>query len=539
MSKRLIAFFSIFCLFMSILMMRIATLSSSTELKQTAAGQSSYTLTANAPRGQIYDRDFNKLVGGSTWSLFAMAANETNTEDILDAVSLSDRDNLYRLIQKGFPFLTNLFSSGTKIKGVKELFVTKRYDTKQLASHIIGYMNGDGKGVTGIEEAYNDFLSKTGETTAVSYNLNGLGKVIGQAEGTVKTTGDGKSGVVLTIDREIQSICETVGASYIEEGAIVVMDPSTGKLLACASFPTYDPSNVAAALKGKNSPMLNRCFSSFAVGSTFKVALAAAALESGIPASTPYTCTGQIDVSGKPFNCHLLSGHGPETMKEAMVDSCNTYFINIGQMLGAEKIVSMAKNLSYGLQSQLADGMISSAGNLPALADLKNPADVANLSFGQGTLLATPIQLCAMIASIANKGKTPIAQLVEGTTKDGKTLDTSVQTSAPIYAMSEQTASIIGGFLEAAVEQKADMKAKPDYVTAAGKTATAQTGSFDSNGVELLNTWFAGYFPAEQPKYAVSVLVQNGKTGNLSAGPVFAKIADQVTLMDQVYGGNE
>ena len=257
-------------------------------------------------------------------------------------------------------------------------------------------------------------------------------------------------------------------------------------------------------------------------------------MDSGILASLAYDCTGLIDVSGRAFHCHLLSGHGTIDMQKAMIESCNTYFVDLGLQLGAKKIVESASNLSFGRQTELAEGLYTSAGILPKPEEIPNPADVANLSFGQGRLLATPVQLCQMISSVVNGGKTPVAQLVEGTTRDGVTLSEKKEPSAPIYAMTESTAKTLQDFLKACVEQKDNMKAKPTRVSAAGKTGTAQTGSFDEVGNEKLDAWFAGYFPAESPKYVVAVVVENGTTGNMSAGPVFAEIADNLTLLDEI-----
>ena len=535
MSKRIVTVFSIFCVLMCLLNIRVADLTSSPELKETAQNQRSYPLTAGKARGKIYDRKFTPLVGNTTKTFTAVLPQAETAAALLEEVDDSRRQELYQLLQGGTPFLTDLLpGEDYDLDGITSVEVPQRYSTGQLAAHVIGYVNSDGSGVTGIEKAYNDLLSSVGEQVEVHYSLDGLGRLLGEGSSAVTTTGDGNPGVVLTLDRELQSICETVGAQYINKGAIVIMDPSTGKLLACASFPSYDPDNVAESLTDERGPLLNRCFAAFPVGSTFKVTLAAAALDMGIDAGASYDCTGWIDVSGQPFKCHLLSGHGVIDMKKAMVESCNTYFINLGGQLGAEKIVDYAQNLGFGRQTELAPGLTSAAGLLPKASELPNPADVANLSLGQGRLLATPVQLCQMVAAVVNGGKTPIPQLVEGTTSDGVTLNSEIPSAAPIYAMSETTAETLRDFLESAVEQKDNMKAKPTLVTAAGKTATAQTGSFDENGEEILDVWFAGYFPAESPKYVVSVMVEHGRTGNLSAGPVFANIADQITLLDEI-----
>src|SRR5699024_9970702 len=132
----------------------------------------------------------------------------------------------------------------------------------------------------------------------------------------------------------------------------------------------------------------------------FKIAVAAAALDMGYSPEEVYECKGWIDVSGRPFNCHLLSGHGEITMKTAMVESCNTYFIHLGGQIGAQKTVEYAQNLSFGRRSDFGRGLFSAAGLLPKASELPNPADVANLSFGQGNLLATPVQLCQMVSAV-------------------------------------------------------------------------------------------------------------------------------------------
>ena len=534
MSKRMIAVFALFCVLMSFLNVRVATLATSADLKETALNQRSYTLTAGSARGQIYDRNFNSLVNTDLKTVSAVLPQPETAAALLNSVSGEDHDALYKSLQQGRPFLTELLPEELEADGVTQISVPERYGKDQIASHIIGYVDSEGKGVTGIEKAYDDFLSGTGEVIQVNYTLNGLGDALKTGNGAVSKTGDGSSGVVLTIDRGIQAVCENVGSKMIGQGAVVVMEPSTGKLLACASFPEYDPNDIASSLKDDAGPLLNRCFSAFPVGSTFKITLAAAALDSGIPASLVYDCTGLIDVSGRTFHCHLLSGHGTIDMQKAMIESCNTYFVDLGLQLGAKKIVESASNLSFGRQTELAEGLYTSAGILPKPEELPNPADVANLSFGQGRLLATPVQLCQMISSVVNGGKTPVAQLVEGTTRDGVTLSEKKEPSAPIYAMTESTAKTLQGFLKACVEQKDNMKAKPTRVSAAGKTGTAQTGSFDEVGNEKLDAWFAGYFPAENPKYVVAVVVENGTTGNMSAGPVFAEIADNLTLLDEI-----
>jgi len=535
LQKRIVAVFSVLCLALFGLYVRVGTLSASQALKEAALSQRSFTLTAGVRRGVIYDRNFKRLTSAavSDETLFAVAPLPGNAAALLDAVPEEERASFYQKLSAGLPFLTDALPETFSAEGVTPLSVTGRYGSRQLAAHVIGYTDGSGKGVSGVEKAFDSLLSETGSVTTVRYTLDGLGTVLWDGSGTVSEEGDA-AGVVLTLDREIQAVCETVGEEFIEKGAIVVMEPSSGKLLACASFPAFDPRDLSESLTASDAPLLNRCFAAFPVGSTFKTVLAAAALEEGWSVASPYTCKGALDVSGKLFRCHLLSGHGELSLRRAMIDSCNTYFIDLGRSLGAKRITSVAAGFSFGQPSDFAEGLSSGSGLLPEESDLRDPAALANLSFGQGTLLATPVQLCRMISSVVSGGRTPQAQLVEGLTRDGVTLSERVAPEAPSFVVSPETAAYLAEILTACVTEKEGMLAAPTRTTAAGKTGTAQTGQFDEAGKELLSTWFAGFFPAEEPRYAVTVLVENGTTGNKSAGPVFAEIADTLTLLDEI-----
>lgn len=529
LSKRLVWVFALFCLLFFVLNLRMAYLQNSDSLKEAAVSQRSYTLEAGTVRGQIYDRNLLGMVNQVEKTQAAVLPLPENTKAVLESVLPDERESVLEQLQNRLPFLTLVTNSTLKADGVTLVPTVERYADNQLAAHVIGYVNGDGDGVSGIEKAYDEYLKEEQKTTQVRYTLDGLGTPIGGTQAEVLGGGEANGGVVLTIDKGIQQICEEVGKQFIQKGAVVVMDPYTGELLACASFPEYSPNHVEESLNDSDAPLINRCFSAFTVGSTFKTVLCAAALEQGIQPDLSYDCVGWINVKGQPFKCHYLPGHGVVDMKTAMVESCNTYFIFLGQQLGAQSIYQMAKDMSFGQGYELAPGLYTVPGNLPTPQEMPNPADVANLSFGQGALTATPVQLCQMISCVVNGGKTPIPQLVKGFTADGVTMLESNEPKAPVYAVDEGVTETIKGFLDAAVNEKSGIAAKPEKVSAAGKTGTAQTGKFREDGTEIVDTWFAGYFPKEEPKYVVSVLVQDGSTGNLSAGPVFAKIADKVT----------
>lgn len=203
----------------------------------------------------------------------------------------------------------------------------------------------------------------------------------------------------------------------------VVLDPYSGEIKASASFPAYTLQTLGTDVADEeNTPMINRAFLPYAVGSTFKIVTAAAALEAGIPLSESMVCEGYLDVSGQIFRCHNLSGHGEVDLLDGMMESCNPYFIHLAQLTGGAALLETARRFGFGEGLTLAPGIVVSGGSLPGEAEMKNPAAVANLSFGQGVLTASPVQIARMTAAVVNGGYLVTPKLVLGTTADGKTL---------------------------------------------------------------------------------------------------------------------
>lgn len=534
MKKRLIAVFCTFCMMVSLLYVRLAALSTSEELAQAAEEQSTRTLTVASTRGQIYDCRYQPLVNRDTRYLAAVLPKPENFDKVLGAVDESQREDTLALLQQGDPFVIEVNKKITDTDGVEIFEVPVRYRDEQNAVHIIGYVNGEGTGTTGIEAAYEEILQKYAVSTTVTYSMDGMGRELAGAKPEVRDPVPSTGGMVLTIDRDLQEIVEQAGKDKIKKGAVIMLEPATGKIKAAASFPAYSPNNPAASVNDEeNAPMINRCFCAYSVGSTFKISTAAAALEEGVSPSLSYTCTGVIDVKGQKFKCHELEGHGTLDMANAMSVSCNPYFISLALTLNKEQMVRQASDLSFGKSYDLAPGIRTQPGYLPTPSELYNPADVANFSFGQGKLTATPLQIGLMMCSVLNGGRTPRPSLVEGETADGKTLIEQPGALASLQAMSEDTAATIKQFLVDAVMVRDGQNAKPDTVSAGGKTGTAQTGRYNEKGVEIVQAWFAGFFPAEEPRYVVVVLAEDGDFGNISASPVFQEIADQVTALEK------
>ena len=234
---------------------------------------------------------------------------------------------------------------------------------------------------------------------------------------------------------------------------------------------------------------------------------------------------GGITVAGRIFYFHNRAGHQETDLRRAIEQSCNPYFVKLGQAAGGEQILGMAKALGFGRSTELAPGLTAAAGTLPTESDLQNLHELANFSFGQGKLTATPVQIAAMVSAVANGGMAVTPKLVLGTTSDGQTVDYQQQPAA-VRVFSEQTAAILREDMIGVVEEGSAPLAKPKEGGAGGKTASAQTGQYDEEGEEIVHALFSGFFPAQRPKYAVVTLIEGGEFGGQVASPLFQQIAD-------------
>ena len=272
--------------------------------------------------------------------------------------------------------------------------------------------------------------------------------------------------------------------------------------------------------------MLNRAFQSYAVGSVFKPVLAAAALEAG-ETGLVYTCPGWCEVDGQVFRCAGGIPHGEVDLAAALEKSCNGYFIRLGQVLGAERVRALAERVGFGQAAELTDRFRTAAGILPTAEALTSSGAYANFCFGQGELLATPVQVAGMLnALVTGTWRMPLFLRNTLDEATGEPLETLAHRRAePV--ISEQTAQTLRGLLAGVVANGTGREAALPETTAAGKTGTAQTGQFRA-GEELKNSWFAGVFPAERPRYTIVVLQDAQTEPAHSSAAVFAALAEML-----------
>lgn len=537
LGKRTISIFSIFLAVAIGLFYRVYDLSEGETLSMASGRQSRRILEVASNRGMIYDRDLKPMVNLGQEIRAAVLPSSSSLKAVMDAVEDEKRDGVLEIMQQGRPFVLDLPTPNVYARGVNVFEVWKRYLDPPLAPHIIGYTDtAGGNGKAGIEKAFDSQLSKPEAAISVAYQVDALGTAIEGAELSIsRDQYEVKDGVVLTLDRDIQEICEAAARESFSKGAVVVMEPSTGNLIADVSLPEFSQNDVAASLEVADSPLFNRSLGAYSVGSTFKIVMACAALDNGFSLSRTYTCKGYEDIGGQVFLCNNQAGHGKIDMHEAIQESCNTYFIDLMKDLGPEVAAQLARNIGFGIQDGLADGITGAAGNLPTSADLRNPAEASNFSFGQGKLTATPIQIAKLFSTVVNGGNSVTPRLVEGfSNEDG----TAVASHQPLYAsnsiVSARTASAVKSCLIDVVEEGSGKRAKPKYGGAGGKTGSAQTGLFDKEGEEKVHAWFAGFYPAISPRYVIVVFVEDGVSGALAAAPVFQKIADGIADLEGI-----
>lgn len=488
--------------------------------------EQTFTLEVGKCQGTIYDRNMKPLVNAETVRKAAAVPRLLDMEST--AESAVNKEAFYSEFFKGRPFVYECNEKAIESDGLTVFEVPVRYSKSQTARHVIGYLSDD-SGADGIEYAYDSVLRGELRSNSVSYKIDGFGQILAGVRKEVFRTDDHKSGIVLTLDKDIQEICEKSGSS-ISTGAVVCADIKNGDILAMASFPDYNPSDLGKALNDERCPLINRALYSYSVGSVFKIVTAAAALEQDC-GDILYECSGMTDVAGKNFNCHKLDGHGIQDISQAMTNSCNTYFINLARSLDIDEYRRTASYFGFGKENYLCAGITGTGGVLPSKKELQIPAELANFAFGQGKLTASPLQITQMTCAVANKGKMPVLRLINGMTANGSDTVKSKESQLSA-AMSAETAEKLREMMVLAISGNENSKAKSNIVSIGAKTSTAQTGQYNSDGEELCHAWITGFFPADAPKYALTVFIENGGYGNDAAAPVFRSIAESIQKLN-------
>ncbi len=501
---------------------------------EVASAQSRWTVSVATTRGTIYDRNMTPLVNEKHEYRAALAPSESLLSLVYSATTQQRFSALRDQLSSGAPAMVRLTKPIGFADGIELFWVPVRYSERLLAPHIIGYLDNNGEnGITGIEASYDEVLRHYSGSASASFDVDGRGNLLfGVPPESIDTTDVSVGGVVLTLDKTIQSITEDVAEQHLKKGAVIVMNPQSGELLSVASYPSFQPNTIEESIRADDGALLNRALSLYDCGSVFKIITTAAALESGISTAQTFSCDGFIEVEGTRFHCHNRLGHGTLGMYDAFAQSCNVYYIQLAQMIGAQTLWSTAQQ--FGLQNaiNLADAMTAPAALLPNKhVLLSSRAALANFSFGQGYLMATPMHFAQIVSAVVNDGIMPSPQLVSGTVNENAEL-TELQKGRGTRVLSHESARLLREMMIHAVANGTGMSAAPNTCTAAGKTGTAETGQIQ-NGNAVTQSWFVGYFPAESPKYVVCVLAEDATNTQVKATEIFQKLADAITVNDR------
>ena len=544
-----------------------------------------YILDIPAPRGQITDRhgvplaqnklSYNLAINFPTPLDFSDAQALSFTHEKIDkaekligrSLKISDEAILRHYRNRGIMPLEiaqNLTQSEyeevkdrlSAVTVVRPIYV-RTYPNGKLAGQIVGYSGKTGRNLDGIidnhetlwpetegreglEQTFNEML--TGKHGQYKLTFDKDGRKTSEKLVAPPVAGDN---VITTLDLRLQELAEKALQAKAKRGAIVVVDPNTGDILALASWPTYDPNIFVPSISTEkfkalqddpNIPLLPRAFrSSYPPGSTFKIAVGIAALESGsVRPDDTYECVPSIEIGNLTFHNWKKGDRGALNFIQALTESCDTWFYQVGIKTGAAPIIDWALKLGFGAKCGIplrgeVEGRVPNDEYMKATHGrrLLN-GDIANLSIGQGDTQVTPLQMAQAMAIVANGGTFFQARLVQQV----QTLDNQIVTAYQVRAkrtldLSPATLDELRTGMINAVNGAGGTGhgASLDNVEVAGKTGTAQWGPKNK---ERTAAWFAGFLPSDQPQYAFAALyegdVGSKVHGGSTAAPMIADI---------------
>lgn len=428
----------------------------------------------------------------------------------------------------------------------------RHYPFGSLAAHVIGYLQevnseelkggsfagkmlGDLVGRTGIELEYESRL--TGVNGRLTEIVDSQGRILGPAARVEPAAG---GDIELSIDFDLQKKASELLEG--REGAIIVMDPRNGEVLALASYPTYDPNKFITRftpqewmdlMSRPDHPLENRVIrGQYSPGSVFKLTIATGGLKCGvISESTTFFCPGFAQFYGRPFACWMKGGHGVLNLTGAIQNSCNVYFYNVGRRLGVDRIAETAETLGLGRRTGI-DLPGEKGGVIPSeawsLSERKSPwypGETISVAIGQGPLLVTPVQVAVHTGILANRGKKPTPRLLKAGGGAGEAAAAEDQPGSPSAAIPREIYdTVVNGMWKCVNEGGTGKGAKVDGFDVCGKTGSTQTigrETAERIGRQVKpHSWFTGFAPRDNPRVVVTVLVEFGGMGGATAAPL-------------------
>ncbi len=518
-----------------------------------------------APRGVIYDRNGVVIAGNKPVCSISVIHNQiTDPEKVIQVLSEKldmPEDEIRKKVEK--------VSSREKIKSNVEKTIAdeirnynldgvmvdedykRYYPYSALASKVIGFTGADNQGIVGLEVYYDDILM--GEDGSINTLTDAKGiEIENQAERRIEPV-PGEN-IVLSIDVNIQQYIEQLAAETMEKCqakrvCIIVMNPQNGEIYAMTDYPEYDLNNpftlnyVAETDTSENSQeLLNRMWRNFCIsdtyepGSAFKIVTATAALEEGVvTVSDGFYCPGYKIVEDRKIRCHKVVGHGSETFKDGLLNSCNPVFMEVGARLGTENFYMYMEKL--GLFDKTGVDLPGEANSIFHSIENVGAVELATVSFGQSFQI-TPLQLLRAVSAVVNGGTLITPHFGVYITDENNNIIEKLDYERKENAVSSETSQLMRELLEAVVSSGGGNKAYVGGFSIGGKTATSEKLPRSSNKYIAS---FVGFAPADNPQVLAFVLIDEPQGiyyGGTIAAPVAGDIFENILPYLGIEGDN-
>ena len=528
-----------------------------------------------APRGILFDRNGLALVDNRpafTLSLIPREMEDRNTvlarlsvmlkiplTELQESLARVPADSLRPVrIRRDLSLedVAKVEESKLDLPGVVvEVEPTRVYPTSTFAAHLLGYVRevsdeqmkggryrrGDMIGQTGLERLLDEHLR--GRDGGERIEVDALGRPVQLMQREEPRPG---AQVITTIDRRIQEAAERAMAG--KAGAVVVMDPRSGDVLALTSGPAYgldtfagnlDREAWARLIKDPAHPLLNRALQAqYPPGSVFKLIVVAAGLQEGTltPMDRLY-CNGTFDYGGRTWKDWKTGGHGHMDLRGAVMQSCDIFFYQYGLKVGPDAITRYAKAFGLGAPTGIdlpgeKTGLVPSPAGRRERARPWHAGETLNIAIGQGALLVTPLQVARMTSAVANGGILWKPRLIQRVERPDGTLAYSESSKMSDHV---DLSPVIWAFLRSAMsgvvnEGGTGAAARIPGLEIAGKTGTAQTVANSKSEKGQDHAWFASFAPAKDPQVVVVVMVEGGGHGGSVAAPIARQIYQAIFL---------
>ena len=539
-----------------------------------------------APRGLIYDRTGEILADNRASFKVSLVRENVKDEDAsfaeisrllgLDEPTLRARVELHKDLPLFEPIVVAdgldrdaIIPIESRRREFPELVVESEpqrfYPKESLAAHVLGYLQertpeevragtpsrlraGEMVGRSGVEKQYDDILR--GEDGSVVEVVDSLGRVQGARAHQYPVQG---GRIDLTIDHRLQYLAEEALAG--REGVVVALDPNSGEVLALASSPTFDPNRFITRftptewlglINDPLSPLENRAIRGlYAPGSLFKLVMSLAGLDAGtITEATSVYCSGATEIYGAVRHCWFAPGHGAMNLTDAIKNSCNIFFYQLGRRMDIDEIAKAAARMGLGAKTGIdlageKEGLVPTSGwKRKVLGEPWYPGETISVAIGQGQLQVTPLQVAAMTARIALRGKSvPLPRLLRPEPESGAAAPPAAPANPFKEAFFER---IIAGMWKSANDGGTGQGARVEGLDVCAKTGSTQVMSRESAerlaraGREVkTHSWFSGFAPREHPRIVVTVLVEFGGGGGATAAPVARRIFEKFLELEK------